>query len=137
MSTYYLPRELCDRYIEQLIRQIQASDIKFGVVVGIANGGLHVSRPIAEALNLPHKSVHISTYRDTPIIENVDFVDIYGEVLLVDDILDSGNTIALFKKHFKKDVYIATLYWKRGSPYEPNFYVQEKYDSWIKFYWEE
>jgi hypoxanthine phosphoribosyltransferase len=123
----------------ELVKQVRSSGIRFHQVVGIANGGLPVSVPIADALGLPHTSVRISHYdgrilRDTPIIQ--------GELrhlthnLVVDDLIDEGWTYNTYAEHFGFELSaMAVLFWNTAGP-EPDFYVEEKPDDWIVFPWE-
>jgi hypoxanthine phosphoribosyltransferase len=144
MSTFV--QQYCiDLMIVDLIRDIRKSCIPFDIVVGIKNGGLHVSVPISMALHLPHDDVHISFYDENderlsqPAISDI---HVYGKkILLVDDLVDSGATL----KHFKeqtgleqgKDFYMACLYWKEHGEFgeKPDFWVDLK-DGWITFPWE-
>ena len=130
--------------IEAMIRSlalyVRQSGIKFEQVVGIERGGLFVSRPLAAMLGLPHDSVHISCYtesgkRDVPIVEGCYNGDL--KTLVVDDLIDGGTTIRLFKERFpyKYEDAVAVLYWRVGSP-EPEFYVEEKPPQWLVFSWE-
>lgn len=119
---------------------IKQSGIEFEQVVGIERGGLFVSRPLAAMLGLPHDSVRISCYtetgkRDVPIVEGCYNGDL--KTLVVDDLIDGGSTIRLFKERFpyKYDDAVAVLYWRVGSP-EPEFYVEEKPPQWLVFQWE-
>ena len=133
-------KEYINYLIADLTRQIIKSDIKFDVVVGIANGGLHISIPIAKSLQLPHKSVRIQTYGSNKTkthikVENIDYIpQLFKNPLLVDDIVDTGATIELYKEYFGPAT-IATLYCKNSSNIIPDFYVR-KTNQWIEFPWE-
>jgi hypoxanthine phosphoribosyltransferase len=138
--------------LDQLIADIKA-DVRDGSadikkVVGIANGGLHVSLPIAYALGVPHEQVLISRYgRDEPLIENINFEtseDVGGleanQHLVVDDILDDGLTIKLFGENFLSGGFkIASLYASTWSSFNPDYCVGTKKDrkTWIIFPWED
>jgi hypoxanthine phosphoribosyltransferase len=128
---------------------------KFNFVVGIKNGGLNISVPLAEDLKLPHQSIHISFYNgeekmNSPVISSNDLPRILsmkqkigGPFLWVDDIIDSGSTLQWFLDYtglkMGKDFYVATLHWcKENSPnLQPNFYVELKDKrDWIVYPWE-
>jgi hypoxanthine phosphoribosyltransferase len=75
-----------------LIQRIMPYRRLISYVVGIANGGLYVSKPIATALQIPHTSVRISRYegsqlREHPIIEGQ---PPKSGTLVVDDLIDDG-----------------------------------------------
>lgn len=140
-KTYCTPSQIEDMTIE-LIRQLQEYQVKtihkYQVVVGIKNGGLHISQPIAQALHLPHREVHISYYDNDTVIENIDFEENYWNyILLVDDIVDKGKTVRTFieKWGHNSQVHIASLFWKPEGKPEPNFYVKIT-NFWITFPWE-
>ena len=121
-----------DEMIDNLVGQINK---QYDQVVGIANGGLYISRKIASALNLPHQSVRISFYdHAVPIIEYNS-----GPIkncLVVDDLIDGGKTVNKFEEIFGTENDVAVLFWNIKSR-KPNYYVQEKPDGvWITFPWE-
>jgi len=63
------------------------------------------------------------------------------KVLIVDDLLDSGDTIKYLKKHhiLKKagDVKVAVLIKKPTSVTEPDFCVRRDVTDWCQFPWED
>jgi hypoxanthine phosphoribosyltransferase len=108
--------------------------------VGIASGGTNISRRIAVLLGLQHHEIYISCYTDKgkrpyPIVRG-DF-DTSKRTLVVDDMIDGGSTIALFKLHYglKESDGVAVLFWNTDAP-EPDFFVEEKPDEWLIFPWE-
>lgn len=136
----YLEQHDIDAMIRDLADQVRASGSRFAQVVGIANGGLPISKPLAKMLGLPHTSVRISHYdgevlRDTPIIEGE--LQQYTHNLVVDDLIDGGWTYNTYAEHFGLTFCaMAVLFWNTSGP-KPNFYVAEKTDDWIVFPWEE
>jgi hypoxanthine phosphoribosyltransferase len=119
-----------------LIRQVKESGLKFDVVVGIKNGGLHVSELIAEALKLPHQTVHISHYEGKRVLKNIDYNSDVLNTLVVDDLVDTSETMKLFHHHFCLSACSAVLFWKKDCGYKPTFYAMEKPKGWIVFPWE-
>jgi hypoxanthine phosphoribosyltransferase len=117
----------------------QVREHGFTRVVGIANGGLPISRPLAALLDLPHESVRISHYdgkvlRETPIIEGQ--LSQSQGCLIVDDLIDGGWTYRTFDQHFGfRGNAMAVLFWNPTGP-KPDFYVTEKPDAWVVFPWE-
>ena len=60
--------------------------------------------------------------------------------MIVDDIVDSGETIAEIKKLLTKEYLysefkIASLFYKKTAIIQPDFSVQEA-QNWIEFFWE-
>jgi len=136
----HLSQPEIDAMIQELADQIRISGYRLAQVVGIANGGLPVSEPLAELLGLPHEQVRISHYdgqtlRATPIIEGSLSHPVNN--LIVDDLVDEGWTYRTFDKHFGfEGNKMAVLFWNVNGP-EPEFYVKKKPDAWICFPWNE
>jgi hypoxanthine phosphoribosyltransferase len=128
-------QEMLDKLVEKILPNVS----KFSWVVGIANGGLHISRPLAARLYLPHSSVRISHYerqiqRDVPIIEG--YLPQATGNLIVDDLIDDGFTMRTFNKHFGLEGNeTAVLFCKKNS-FVPTYYVAEKPREWIIWPWD-
>jgi hypoxanthine phosphoribosyltransferase len=124
-----------DIMIAYLASLILPHKSRYQHVVGIANGGLHISKPLAAKLEIPHAEIRISHYnghtpREIPIIEG-QLPE--GPCLIVDDLIDGGYTMQTCEKHFGKHD-TAVLFWKEGS-YKPTYYLQEKPPLWLNFPW--
>ena len=132
-----------DNMIHRLCSKIELANIHVTKIVGIANGGLHVSIPLSEMLCLPHQQLRISFYEGKFIFDPQSFVHESDDViLLVDDLLDSGKTIDYFMKKYLccqgENLYVACLYCKYDNDHfqYANFYVEEKPNDWLVFPWE-
>ncbi|QOY51642.1 phosphoribosyltransferase [Candidatus Sulfurimonas baltica] len=124
----------------------QVKNFEFDAIVAVARGGLTLSHAMAEGLNIRDvQSIRTELYDDTckreelTIFGSAEFTDI-KKVLVVDDIADSGDTLNEIMKHLRgcfKDVEFqsATLFYKKTSIYEPDFWINEA-DDWIDFFWE-
>ena len=131
--------------LNELVSQVQESGRQFTAVVGIREGGVNLSKPIAKVLNLPHFSVRIShyndtEYRDAPLVETSSFhVSNFEACLIIDDLVDGGSTITTFRKYFglREQDAVGVLFWKPNDVYKPNFFTRLKGEDWIKFPWEE
>lgn len=128
-----------DRLIDILATKILASKREFKWVVGIANGGLNISVPLAQKLDLPHHAIRISWYdghnqRKKPLIEGA-LIEDTGN-LIVDDLIDGGKTIHTFDQYFGLEGNaVAVLYWNVLSSVKPDYYVEIKPNSWLVFPW--
>lgn len=141
---YYTEQEIQTR-VEKLADLIKSSKKKIDLIVGIESSGLYISRPLAQLLNLPHASVKISFYgesktpKDIPVVKsNIKWSDT-DTYLFVDDLIDSGSTIHYLPKLVKKENFLsAVLFLKKNNKYEvtPDFWVEEKPEGWLNFYWE-
>lgn len=138
VKTKRYDKSTIDSMIDLLINKIKSSGRQYSCVVGIREGGLNVSVPVARALCLPHHSVHISFYdRENAVgglVSRDDFV--WREnCLVVDDLIDDGKTIECFKCNFG-EADVAVLFWHENCRVIPEYYVSVKPPVWVKFPWE-
>ncbi len=121
-------------------------DFKPEVIIGIARGGLTLSHALAEGMDIREVQTLRTELYDKSCKR--DMLSIFGEcsldgisrVLVVDDISDSGDTLKAIMGHLNSkfsDVEFksATLFYKKTSIYEPNYWINEAND-WIDFFWE-
>lgn len=131
----------------RLCRQIKESEYLPNVIVVIARGGWVIGRVVSDVLKVSDvASLGVKFYEDVnkrskrPIITqplNVDVTD--KDVLLLDEVVDTGKTLSLARAHVKamnpRQVKTATLYKKPWSLVKPDYYVREV-DKWIIFPYE-
>ncbi len=128
---------------------IAESNYKPDVIVGLIRGGLVPSTYLSHQINVPVDTLKLST-RDHV---NFDMKDIYSyvnhitdkyqNILVIDDIVDSGKTLNLLEscihKSLKKQFRYISMWWNIKSnfvvDYSPNNYTSDNV-SWISFPWE-
>lgn len=118
MEKIYLTWRDIEDAIESIAYRIKTSKIEFSSITGLYRGGLVPAVMLSHKLNIP--------YKETPSI---------GNILVVDDICDSGNTLRKFTN--EPNIYTATIHHKQSASVEPNFWyslVQDK--DWIVYPWE-
>ena len=119
---------------------------RFDTIIAVSRGGLTLAHMLSEALDIRDvQSIQTQLYDDTHKRECITIkgsctLSPNAHVLVVDDIADSGETLhALFNtltlKHPKSTFKTATLFYKRSSRFEPDYWVKEA-DAWIEFFWE-
>ncbi len=124
-------------------------DGKPSLIIGIANGGLNLSKPLANWLQCKHIGISIHFYdgdkiAGKPYYSNIPQIPTdWTNILLVDDILDTGTTIQYFIEQTKlvqrANFKIATLHWNPKSQHglKPDYYVDKKKENtWIVYPWE-
>ncbi len=135
--------------VEEMCRQLAAkvSEFRPDWLVGISRGGLVPVRLLSDYLDNPNVAiVRIEFYKtigqtkDFPTVSQPIQVDVKGKkVLIVDDVADTGRSLAVAKEHVKRagasQVKIATLHNKPKSAVKPDFYM-ESTDAWIVYPWE-
>ena len=142
MKKTYLDNQDFHRLCTELCSKILPFKNKFDWIVGIERGGVPISSWLSYVLNKNYTTVQISTY-DTPR-PVINLKNLPGTIfLLVDDIVDTGNTIRILESEGKikqgSDFYLASLHWcPSNSPFcKPDFYVATKEkNEWIVYPWE-
>ncbi len=142
MKQYYAYENFRDdtNKLIQKVKKIQPE-----AILTIARGGYTLSHAMAEGLNIRDvQSIRTELYDKEC---KRDAISIFGEcnftakkVLVVDDIADSGETLAYIMSYLEKTFpqihfQSATLFYKKTSCYEPDFWINEA-DAWIEFFWE-
>lgn len=117
------------RMIERLALQIYESGWQFDAVLCLARGGLVAGNVLCRIFDKPLAILSTSSYREAigtvqgalDIAKNITMTqgELAGHVLLVDDLIDTGVTLAAVKSHLKNfypgitDVRSAVL-WQKG-----------------------
>jgi xanthine phosphoribosyltransferase len=123
----------------------QKIDWKFDAMIPIARGGLTLAHLLGEYYNMREVySINTIGYDDTVKLESVKVVNLpeLGEaknVLIVDDIVDSGDTLVevlkvLHQAYPEVTFKVASLFYKKSAKIAPDWYVCLA-DSWIDFFW--
>jgi hypoxanthine phosphoribosyltransferase len=117
------------------------------IIIAVSRGGFDPARIISDQLDIRKlASLQIIYYsglnekKKKPEILFPLNAEILGlNVLVVDDVSDSGNSLITAKKYILKkgvaEVKIATLHHKPWSNYKPDYYADEV-DKWIIYPWE-
>lgn len=131
--------------VSDLTRMIRSGGQSFDLIIGIARGGIPVAMVIADQLGVGIDIINVKSYtgiaaRKKPRIISTLTEDVKGkEVLVVDDLIDEGDTmttvIAYLRRGKPKHLTTAVLFKKPWSRYEPD-YSLEVLDEWVVFPWE-
>ena len=114
-------------------------------ILAIARGGYTLAHAMAEGLGIRDvQSIRTELYDKECKREEL---SLFGEcsfnvkrVLVIDDIADSGETLRFIMEYLHKsfpelECKAATLFYKRTSCYEPDYWINEA-NAWIEFFWE-
>ncbi len=142
MKQYY-SYENFKKDTNQLIGEVKSFQAE--AILSIARGGFTLSHAMAEGLNIRDvQSIRTELYDGECKREEI---KLFGEcnfgvkrVLVVDDIADSGETLAFIMNYLKENFptitfQSVTLFYKSTSIYEPDYWVNEA-KNWIEFFWE-
>jgi hypoxanthine phosphoribosyltransferase len=142
-----LTYELFGRAARELATTIAADGFRPDAIVAIARGGLTLAGVLGYALDVKMLgSLNVEFYTgvgetlDAPIVlpPTLDRESLQGKsILLVDDVADSGRTLALVLALLEAgggEVRTACLYAKPQTVQEPT-YTWRRTDKWIAFPW--
>lgn len=134
--------------IEDLSGELHRSNVTFDLVLAIARGGLRVGDVISRIFDRPLAVISASSYRadqgtqpgklqlGTSIALCGQALE--GSVLIVDDMVDSGTTLAAVTDFIMNQPKVtccqtAVLWWKVASTIKPDFYACKLHDDrWIE-----
>lgn len=122
MKLQRLTWEQFDQACLTLASNIKAARTKFSGIYGIPRGGLVVAVKLSHLLDLPF----VLDIRDTK-----------WNTLVVDDIADTGKTLAHQFRCVDHHLGIATLFYHKQSVVVPEFWLFEKTSDWVIFPWEQ
>lgn len=158
MEKHYITADDLLRDSFLLAEKVYESGFRPDFIIGVWRGGAPVGIAVQEYLDyfgVPTDHISIRTSSYTGINEQDSIVRVHGldyiidninaedEVLLVDDVLDSGRSIkAIFERMRKKtrrnmpqNMKVATPWYKPNknvTDFEPDFYIH-KTDKWLVF----
>lgn len=143
IKTYYSYEE-CQNDSKILLEQLKQYNPD--AIVAVARGGLTLAHLLSYGLEIREvyslNSVHYDneTKLDTIEISNIPDLERFKKVVVIDDIVDSGETIdavlSELKTRFKNtDFKSAVIFYKTDAKLQPDFKVKEAL-NWIDFFWE-
>jgi len=142
LNHIYYPYEEFREDLKVLTSKI---DQPFDSILGIARGGLSMAQMLGEYYDLREVyAINTIGYDDTQKKESVEVFNIPDlksakQVLIVDDIVDSGDTLVeilkvLECKYPSVTFLSASLFYKKTAKITPTWYVKEP-KGWIDFFW--
>ncbi len=120
-------------------------DYKPDIILAVARGGVTFGHFMAERLNLRElytlNSVHYDNKEKLDIIKisNIPNIPANKRVLVLDDIVDSGESMGeimrVFEQKFPKTSFkTGAIFYKKDAIFTPDFKIKEAHD-WIEFFW--
>jgi len=138
----YYPYE---EYRQDLKTLIKTIDQPFDAILGIARGGLCMAQMLGEYYDLREVyAINTIGYEGREKKESVEVFNIpdlksVKQVLIVDDIVDSGDTLfevlSMLRKKYPNITFLtATIFYKTTASIKPTWYVKHP-TGWIEFFW--
>jgi len=130
-----------------LAERIRKAGFDPDLIVGVARGGWPVARVMSDLLEKPEVAnvkanfyLGVAETKGEPVITQPVSASVKDKkVLVVDDVADTGKSLAIVQQHLRErgaaDVKIATIYYKPWSLITPDWF-QRKTSHWIIFPWE-
>jgi uncharacterized protein len=125
---------------EALAEKVRGSGKRFDLVIGLARGGIPVSMVVSDRLGAESDILMVRSYdgiakRGRPRITSGVAAKVRGRrVLIVDDLVDEGKTLAEVKRYLAREgpalLEAAVVFRKPWSKTEPEYYV-ESTEAWI------
>lgn len=140
----YYGYEEFSRDVKTLSAEVRAFEPE--AIVAVARGGMMLAQLMAHALHIRNvQSIRTEGYdgdhkRDEVKIFGACDLDGLKRVIVVDDIVDSGDTLVTVMAHLRQTFpdttfKTAAIFYKPEAPLQPDFKVQVA-DGWISFFWE-
>ncbi len=144
MEKLYYSYELFKEDTQKLVNSCR--DYEPEILLAVARGGLTLAHLMAQALDMRNlytlNSIHYEgeLKLDTFNVFNIPDVSHAKKVLVIDDIVDSGETMQEILKILKEkfpnvEFKLATLFYKNSAILQPDYTVREA-NEWIDFFWE-
>lgn len=133
-------------YQDSEILSNRISTYKPDALVAIARGGLTLGHFIASRLNIRNifaiNSIHYDNTKKLNTFEifNIPDLSTFSKVVIIDDIVDSGETmyeiLSVLKSKFPScEFKIATIFYKPTALLIPDYSLKLA-NEWIEFFWE-
>jgi len=140
----YYPYENFVNDVHIIANDIQKAN--FDAIVAISRGGLTFGHFLSQKINQRNlyiiNSIHYENRQKLETIEifNTPNLDKHKHIIVVDDIVDSGDTINEVVKHLKNEfahlhIETASLFYKKSAIIKPNYWLHDAND-WIDFFWD-
>ncbi|HTN48361.1 MAG TPA: phosphoribosyltransferase [Burkholderiaceae bacterium] len=140
MKDLYVDWDEYHRLIERLSLAIHESGWHFDSLLCLARGGLRVGDVISRIYDMPLAILAASSYREAAgrsqgTLDVGEYItmtqgELTGNLLLVDDLVDSGVTLSRVVAHLKeryrsvREVRTAVIWYKACSNFVPDYYVE-------------
>jgi hypoxanthine phosphoribosyltransferase len=144
--TVLTPQNIWDKLF-LLAQKIKSVDFSPDVIIGIIRGGLEVTRTLSDLLEIKQvTTIGVGFYKgieethDKPqLTQKLSFDVTNKKILLVDDVADTGRSMALAVDYLKGEeihsLKTATIHYKPHSIFKPDFFIEET-EKWIVYPWE-
>ena len=148
MKKLHLKWKDIEKSLSKMADQLKESNFKTDVIISIGRGGMVPARILADMLEVDEVTIipakmytGVGTRNARPLIGNINISIKHRNVLVVDDIVDSGLTIDAVIDYLQKStpsqIKTVTVAIKEDATVKPSYSdVVAKKEEWIVFPWE-
>tara|TARA_Y100000816_G_C25959593_1_gene500731 strand:+ start:405 stop:851 length:447 start_codon:yes stop_codon:yes gene_type:complete len=143
MKKKYLSHENVENYIHTIYLNIIEANWSPDIIISINRGGCIPGVYLSHYNSVKHKVFDLKDIDNTTIDLYKRILDNYKNILIVDDINDTGKTLSSISKYFNdyfQNIKYAVIVDNRTSIFNIDFYgtqIDKSIDSsWIVFPWE-
>jgi xanthine phosphoribosyltransferase len=137
---FYVSWEDMHRTSRQLASMLLKEGRKYRAIIAVSRGGLVPAAILARELNIRLvDTICISSYdhdnqRGLEIIKDV--LDDAEDILIIDDLVDTGNTAKVIKDKFPNAKFITVYAKPKGKPLVDMYVTDVEQDTWIHLPWD-
>ncbi len=137
-KAFYVSWEELHRATKELIHTL--TDKKWDSIIAVSRGGLVPAAIIARELNIRLvDTICISSYdhnnqRELRVLKDV--ISDSENVLIVDDLVDTGETAKVIREKFPKACFVAIYAKPQGKPLVDKYIADVDQDTWIHLPWD-
>ena len=137
------------RELAKWVHDIRQGGRKLDIVVGVSRGGLPFAAVMARELNIKQtiETIGLSSYRGESQGEVRMHKQIHPDILakvvnggenmlVLDDLVDTGNTYRELRRHFPNALYVAIYSKPQGEDTVDIRLLQAPQNSWVVFPWD-
>jgi len=132
-------------YLSDSKKLVKLIEDDFDAIIAIARGGMTLAHMLGEYYDIRNVySINTIGYNDSKKLEKTEVFNIPDikdaeNILIVDDIVDSGETmqlvLELLSRRYPQSTFkTAALFYKPTALIKPDWYVKVA-DQWIDFFW--
>lgn len=124
-----------------LARRILAQECPYRKILAITRGGLFPAGILARELDIRHvESVCIDTYqgqeRGDPVMLKMPAAEYCRDVIVVDDLTDTGATLQELKKHLQNYLIVTVFTKPQGENLVDLYSERVEQNVWVRFPWD-
>lgn len=137
---FYVSWEDMHRTTRHLAKMLLDEGRKYNSILAVSRGGLVPAAILARELNIRLvDTICISSYNHDEQGELAIIKDVLNDaedVLIVDDLVDTGNTAKVIREKFPKARFVTVYAKPKGKPLVDMYVTDINQDTWIHLPWD-